>query len=217
MELLDETLQEVQKTLAAKRDFLLETSPDNLPDDEKQELLSRLEESEGEAKTEEERSLWRKAWDAVTWLPRKHPVITLLLALAAAAWGIYYFWDQLAALIAIPNPAKGAAEVAREIAAPTGGEVVGIPQGALPGPTAPPVDIPLPQGGGVSPGEIVPDLAGGTAVPPNIPAGSMPAPSGIPETLPPVESAPLPTSGPPPLDPGETPEEMLEWFKDRPF
>ena len=216
IELLDETLHEVQNSLSAKRDFLMETSPDALPDDEKQQLLARIEESEEGANSEEERSMWRKAWDAVTWLPRKHPVITVLLAMAAAAWGLYAFWDQLAELIVVPNPIEGAGEVAGEIAAPTGGEVSGIPQGdiALPG-TGAPGEVPVPE----YPGEVVPDLATGTSAPPDVPAGSV-APPTAPTEIPPIDTTPLPEGAPPPVDGPPPPSQDLDpidFFKDRPF
>lgn len=138
---LENTLLEVQRTLAAKRDFLIETSPEELPEgaEDKAALLERVKESEVATEDKHEKGLWRKAWDTITWLPRKHPVVTALLALAGAAWGIYALWDYLGEIIIVPNPIEGAGEVAETVVAPTGGEVTGVAQGnaALPNSTLP--------------------------------------------------------------------------------
>lgn len=147
-------LHEAQATLAAKRDFFLETSPDEFPEgaEDKAAILEKMKESEVATGSKEERSMWRKAWDAVTWLPRKHPVITALLALAATAWGIYAVWDLLGEAIIVPNPMDGAAGVAETLVPPTGGEFGAIPQGGIAPPNSvlpgtPPVE-------GVNPGDF---------------------------------------------------------------
>ncbi|KKW41491.1 MAG: hypothetical protein UY90_C0051G0002 [Candidatus Peregrinibacteria bacterium GW2011_GWA2_54_9] len=93
---LEETLHEVQQSLAAKRDFLTETSPEGLSQGEaKEQVLERVEQSEEQAGTEKEKGLWHKAWRAITWLPREHPVIFSILLIAAAAWGLSELFEYL--------------------------------------------------------------------------------------------------------------------------
>ena len=208
---LEQALTEVQQTLAAKRDFLTETSPGDIPEgaEEKAALLERVKESEVASKTEKEKSLWRKAWDAVTWLPRKHPIITTLLALAGAAWGIYLLWDYLAEVIVVPNPMEGAGEVADTVVAPTGGAVEGIPQGeiALPNselPTPGPQDYFNP--GGNTPSDI---FASPTQPPPPPVTGNIPT-GNVPTGTPPVDLPPAPSpQGPPPPVPGRNPTDFF--------
>lgn len=180
---LENTLLEVQRTLAAKRDFLTETSPDDIPEgaEEKGALLERVKESEVRTEDKEERSMWRKAWDTITYLPRKHPVITALLALAGAAWGIYALWDYLGEIIIVPNPIEGAGEVAETVIAPTGGDFAAIAEGEIAGPNL---------------GNVAPSAQ------PSVPSPIAPAPnSGIfasPAAPPP--NAPIPPPASPPIN-----------------
>lgn len=132
---LERTLSEVQQMLAAKRDFMTETSPGRVPDDGKEAVLQKVEESKAEAKTEKERGFWGKVWDTVTWLPRKHPVVTALLLMAGTAWGLYALWSYLGDIIIVPNPMEGAGEVADTVIQPTGGNFKAIPEGGIDPPT----------------------------------------------------------------------------------
>jgi len=83
-----------------------------------------------EATVEEKKTAWQKIKE----FPKKHPFITTLLVLAAAAGGMYLLWHYLGAAIIIPNTMDGAAAVADEVIAPTGGAFNAIPQGGILGP-----------------------------------------------------------------------------------
>ncbi|PJA67681.1 hypothetical protein CO157_03145, partial [Candidatus Peregrinibacteria bacterium CG_4_9_14_3_um_filter_49_12] len=120
-----------------------------------------------------------KAWDAITYLPRKHPVITALLALAGAAWGIYALWDYLGEIIIVPNPIEGAGEVAETVVAPTGGEFSAIAEGEIAGPNlgtgVPSAQPPVPSPNVPAPNSGI--FASPAAPPPNAP---MPPPASPP-------------------------------------
>ncbi|MBT4585603.1 hypothetical protein HOC67_01795 [Candidatus Peregrinibacteria bacterium] len=132
---LREILTVTRQSLAAERQFLEETDPNGAG--EKEAALSRIKDSEKGAGDKEKRSLWKKAWDVVTWMPRNHPIITTILAIAAISWGAYVVWGLLSEALIIPNPMTGAAEVAETVVAPTGGAVTGIPQAEIALPNLP--------------------------------------------------------------------------------
>jgi hypothetical protein len=67
---------------------------------------------------------FRKSWE----FAYNHPGTTALIVAAAVAGGLYLAWGLP---VPIPNPIEGAAEVAGEIAAPTGGAFDAIPQGQM--------------------------------------------------------------------------------------
>jgi hypothetical protein len=132
---LREILTVTRQSLAAERQFLEETDPNGAG--EKEAALTRIKDSEKGSGDKEKRSLWKKAWDVVTWMPRNHPIITTILAIAAISWGAYMVWGLLSEALIIPNPMTGAAEVAETVVAPTGGAVTGIPQTGIPLPSNP--------------------------------------------------------------------------------
>ncbi|MDA1208803.1 MAG: hypothetical protein O2904_02090 [bacterium] len=156
LEELEFTLHEARSTFAANSHFLEASSPHALDSGEaKAAVLEKVTDSKVKAETTEERSLWAKAWDVITYMPRKHPVITALIALAAAGWGIYALWDYLGEAIVIPNPMDGAADVANELVAPVGGEFGAINDGGI---VPPNLDIPDPGAPTYDPGAGTPDV-----------------------------------------------------------
>lgn len=101
-----------------------------------------------DVKSPEKKGLFKRAWESIKGFPRKHPIVTTVLAAALVAGGLYYAWGYLGSIINIPNVAEGAGAVANEIIAPTGGAFEAVPQSGI----ALPSTIPAPSG-------LAPELA----------------------------------------------------------
>ena len=109
-------------------------------------------------------------WQKVSEFPKNHPIITTILALAAAAGGMYLLWEYLGAAIIVPNTMEGAVPVAEELLAPTGGAFEAIPQGGI----APP-NVTLPTEG------LTPYIPGTPGAPPPFAAPGMEVPTPPPD------------------------------------
>jgi len=100
----------------------------------------------------EKKGMFRRMWEKVKSFPRKHPIVTALLILAAAAGGMYLIWQYMP--VPVPNPMEGAAGAASELAPSTGGAFEAIPEGGIPSlNTGPP---PYVSPGGAPPPPFVP-------------------------------------------------------------
>jgi hypothetical protein len=92
------------------------------------ETLSKKDRYLRTVRSPERRSLWSKVWGGITYLPRKHPVITSVLLAAGAGWGIAKLFGLLGAAIPVPDTAAGRDAVAQELvppAAPTDNKAFG--------------------------------------------------------------------------------------------
>ena len=79
-------------------------------DNQLREITDQSSESDREKK-----NMFSRAWDSIRGFPRNHPIVTTLLALAAAAWGIAKIWGLLANLVPVPNMAPAVGGVINEL------------------------------------------------------------------------------------------------------
>jgi hypothetical protein len=114
-----------------------------------------------DVKSPEKKGLFRRVWESIKSFPRKHPIVTTILVLAAAAGGMYLLWRYLANVIPVPNPMDGASSVANEVAAPTGGAFDAIPMGEV----VPPNTGTLPSASPLSPPSLPPEILANPAPP----------------------------------------------------
>lgn len=128
--------------LVEKQADIQKDHPDFHPDKVRDQLDMGAELLQAEGKfmeniqAPEKKSLMRRVWDAVTWLPRKHPLVTTLLAAAAIGAGASYMgwipgldlaalWARLQSMVPWNwgSGAAGVGEAAGEAAAETAAEV----------------------------------------------------------------------------------------------
>jgi len=173
---LEQHLIESHHMLKAKHDFLEETSPQKVKEepDVKEKVKKKVKKSKEKAETKEKKTLWQRVWDTITWLPRKHPIIFSLLAMAGLAWGLSQIWDLFSKYLIIPKTAPGAVAAAETLAPPISEEMIAIPQSAIGGPgqvIEPSILQPYTPPGGVP----QPDIVGPLASPIEVPSIARPA------------------------------------------
>jgi len=114
-------------------------------------------------KSPEKKGLMQRAWEKVKAFPRRHPIVTALLIIAAAAGGMYLLWNYMGSVIPVPNPMEGAAGVAKEGIPPVGPAFRPPPVDIVPpNLTTPPYPNPVP---GAVPEVFAPPVPRGINVP----------------------------------------------------
>jgi len=175
LEKLEEYLVDSHNMLKAKHDFREATSPQK-DSKAKEKVIKRVKDSKEKAKTKEKKTLWQHVWDTVTWLPRKHPIIFTLLALAGTAWGLSALWEYLYGKIVIPSTAAGAASVAGELTPVVHPNMTAIPSTGIGAPDLSPLDGPsLLQPPYTPPGGVPQPFDGPLAHPIEVPPTTSPA------------------------------------------
>jgi|GEM_PF-3276600 hypothetical protein len=64
---------------------------------------------------QEKKNMFSRSWDSIRGFPRNHPIVTTLLAIAGAAWGISKIWGMLATVVPVPNMAPAVGGVINEL------------------------------------------------------------------------------------------------------
>ena len=101
-------------------------------DNQLREITDQSSESDREKK-----NMFSRAWDSIRGFPRNHPIVTTLLALAAAAWGIAKSVGLLANLVQVPYMAPAVGGVINELGGAAAGRAM-LPAEGLGG-VVPPV------------------------------------------------------------------------------
>ncbi len=123
--------------------------------------LQRAHENyKNDVQSPEKAGMLRSAFESVKGFAKRHPVVTTLLAAAAAVGGVYLAWNSLGGIIPVPNVMEGAAGVADSVAAPAGGAFEAIPQGDIVAPNmfSPSAsgELPLPPAPTGTPADLYP-------------------------------------------------------------